>query len=191
MEIYEEAFNQGSLGTDINKGITKLLPKDGDKALIKNWSPITLLNVSYKSLAKILALRLENVLPKFICSTQTGLIKRKYILENLITSWQAMEWAKISNQDVAMFLVDFEKAYDRVEWRFILMMLEAFGFPKEFCQFVQVLLKDASAQMEINGSLTQAFKLGKSIRQGCPLAPALFVIASNALFYLLRDDNLS
>lgn len=102
-----------------------------------------------------------------------------------------MEWAKTSNQDTAMFLVDFEKAYDRVEWDFILMMLRAFGFPSEFCKYVQILLKYASALVEVNGSLSQPIPLSRSIRQGCPLAPALFVISSDALFYLLTDDTLS
>ena len=82
---------------------------------MKNWCPITLLNVSYKILAKVLASCLVNILPKFICSTQTSFIKGRYILENLITNWEAMEWANSSNQHAAMFLIDFEKAYDRVE----------------------------------------------------------------------------
>ena len=181
----------GSLGQDVNRGIIKLLPKDGDKTLIRNWRPITLLNVSYKILAKIMALRLVNILPKFVNSTQTGFIKGRYILENLITSWEAMEWSKCSHQNSAMLLLDFEKAYDRVEWRFILMMLEAFGFPPSFCNTVQVLLSDASAQVEVNGVLSSPFSLGRSIRQGCPLAPSLFVIASEALFYILRDNSLS
>ncbi|XP_057859437.2 secreted RxLR effector protein 78-like [Cryptomeria japonica] len=90
-----------------------------------------------------------------------------------------------------MFLIDFEKAYDRVEWEFILMMLEAFGFPVEFCKWVKILLKDASAQVEINGSLSQIIKLSRSIRQGFPLAPALFVIALDALYYILRDYTIS
>jgi hypothetical protein len=68
-DVYTEAISKGTLGPKINKGIIKLLPKDGDKALIKNWRPITLLNVSYKILAKILALRLVNILSKKICST--------------------------------------------------------------------------------------------------------------------------
>ena len=147
--------------------------------------------MSYKILAKIMALRLVNSLPKFVNSTQNGFIKGRYILENLITSWEAMEWSKCSHQNSAMLLLDFEKAYDRVEWRFILMMLEAFGFPPSFCNTVQVLLSDASAQVEVNGVLSAPFSLGRSIRQGCPLAPSLFVIASEALFYILIDNSLS
>ncbi|XP_059067565.1 uncharacterized protein LOC131858359 [Cryptomeria japonica] len=191
LDIYDEALGKGSLGNVINKGIIKLIPKDGDKALVKNRRPITLLNVSYKILAKMLAVRLEKILPKFIYPTQTSFIKGRYILENLITSWEAVEWSKISSQDTAMFLLDFEKAYDRVEWDFIITMLEAFGFPSEFCTYVKVLLQDASAHIEVNGSLSSSIMLSRSIRQGCPLAPALFIIASDALFYLLRDNSLS
>lgn len=54
-DIYNEALATGTLGEFINRGIIKLIPKEGDKALIKNWKPITLLNVSYKKLAKALA----------------------------------------------------------------------------------------------------------------------------------------
>ena len=90
-----------------------------------------------------------------------------------------------------MFLLDFEKAYDRVEWNFINMMLDAFGFPSFFCDIVKMLLKYAYARVNVNGSLSDPFPLVRSIRQGCPLAPALFVIASKALFYILRDNTLS
>jgi hypothetical protein len=85
-DLYSEAFTNGTLGQDINRGIIKLLPKEGDKTFIRNWRPITLLNVSYKILAKVMALRLVNLLPKFVNSTQIGFIKGRYILENLITS---------------------------------------------------------------------------------------------------------
>lgn len=112
-------------------------------------------------------------------------------MENLVTSWESMEWARTSNQDAAMFLVDFEKAYDRVEWDFILMMLQALGFPNEFSDYVRILLKDVSAMIEVNGTLSQPIPLSRSIRQGCPLVLVLLVIASNAPFYLLRDDTLS
>ena len=87
-----------------------------------------------------------------------------------------------------MLLLDFEKAYDRIEWKFITMMLEAFGFPRYFCIIVQVLLKDASSQFEVNGALSTPFPLGHSIRQGCQLTGALFVIGSESLFYILSHE---
>ncbi|XP_059064479.1 uncharacterized protein LOC131856642 [Cryptomeria japonica] len=102
-----------------------------------------------------------------------------------------MDWAKASQQNAAMLLLDFEKAYDRIEWKFVLMMLEAFGFPPFFCLVVQTLLKDACATVEVNGIPSPSFPLSRSIRQGCPLAPALFVIASEALFFILRDFSVS
>ena len=190
-DLYNGAISVGSLSPEINRGIIKLLPKEGDKTLIKNWRPISLLNVSYKILVKVLALRLVHILPKFVNSSQTGFIKGRYILENLITAWEAMDWAKCSHQNSAFLLLDFEKAYDRVEWKFIIMMLQSFGFPPYFCMAVQSLLTDACAQIEINGSISDSFPLSRSIRQGCPLAPALFVIAAEALYYILRDDTLS
>lgn len=86
---------------------------------------------------------------------------------------------------------DFEKAYDRVEWQFIILMFQSFDFPPYFCDAISTLLKDACAQVEVNGSLSDPFLLGRSIRQGCPLAPALFVIVVESLFYILRDSSYS
>lgn len=139
----------------------------------------------------MLVVRLERILPKFIFPTQTGFIKGRYILENIITSWEAMEWSHVSSQDTAMFVLDFEKAYDRVEWDFIIMMLEGFGFPSEVCTYVKVLLQDVSTQIDVNGSVSSSIILSRSVRQGCPLALALFVISFDALFYLLKDKSLS
>ena len=55
LELYENAYHLVSLGADINEGVIKLLPKRGDKSEVKNWRPMTLLNLSYKIIAKILA----------------------------------------------------------------------------------------------------------------------------------------
>ena len=113
--FYNDAFDNDSLGSDMNRGIIKLLPKTGDESFVKNWRPITLLNLSYKIIAKLLARRIADITKNIVSVTQTGFIRGRYILENLITSWEAMNWAKESGQEVAMILLDFEKAYDRVE----------------------------------------------------------------------------
>lgn len=101
-----------------------------------------------------------------------------------------MEWEKVSNQEVTMLLqLDFEKAYDMVEWAFVRLMLEVFVFLELYCNMVVTLLRDAMAQVDVNGDLTKEFSLERSIKKDCPLAPTLFVIASNALHYILRVNN--
>ena len=132
-EVYQFAVDNGSLGDKINQGLIKILPKDGDKLQVKNWRPITILNISYKVIAKLLANRIAKVLDSIISVTQTGFIKGRFILENLFTYWEAMHWAKVDNQNSAMILLYFEKAYDRIELHFVIAMLKQFGFPDYFC----------------------------------------------------------
>ena len=90
-----------------------------------------------------------------------------------------------------MLLIDYEKAYDMIEWGFIMTMLEALGLLIHYCRMVSILLFGAKATVEINGVRSEFFSLTRSIRQGCPLSPSLFVIASDDLHYLLRDSSLS
>ena len=76
-------FLKDLLEKNINKGVIKILPKTRDKTLVKNWRPITLLNLSYKILAKALARRIAPLVSRFISRTQTRFIQGIYILENL------------------------------------------------------------------------------------------------------------
>ena len=84
LALYEDSFIRGFSGRNINKGMIKLIPKNGDKYEIKNWRPITLLNISYKIIGKLLAKRIEDFIDRFILVRQTGFINGRYILENLI-----------------------------------------------------------------------------------------------------------
>lgn len=89
-----------------------------------------------------------------------------------------------------MILLEFEKSYDRIEWPFVIGMLKAFGFPSYFCKWIKILFQDSSTIIEVNGEFSDPIILQRSNRQGCPIAPSLFVIISYALFYILRDASL-
>ena len=69
-----------------------------------------------------------------------------------------------------MLLIDYEKSYDRMVWKYILMMLEALGFPNHFYKMVAILLQGAKVTVEVNEVRLDFFELSRSIRQGCPLA---------------------
>ena len=128
LQVYKEALVSGSLGSMLNKGNIKFIPKPEDPKMITNWLPITLLNVSYKTIVKALGLKVWPLLPLIIRPEQIGFIMGRYILDNVIIIWEGMEWARSSNHDTIFIKIDFKKAYDRIEQNFIIDILDALGF---------------------------------------------------------------
>ena len=83
LSSFHFAFQTGSLSISQRRGVSSLIPKkDKDKSLLENLRPISLLNVDYKILTKILAKRIQKVLPKIINPNQTGYVKGRFICEN-------------------------------------------------------------------------------------------------------------
>lgn len=152
--------------------------------------PITLLNVAYKIIAKALALRLQPLLPSLIRTGQTGFIKGRYILDNILLAHEAAYIAIGLGQALALWLLDFEKAFDKVDWAFLLKVLAKVGIPPGFCTWVQILLHQSNSRVVINRCLSKPFGLHRSVRQGCPLAPFLFLFVADSLGYLL-DQNMA
>ena len=84
LSSFHFAFQTGSLSISQRRGVISLIPKkDKDKSSLENLRPISLLNVSYKILTKIIAIRMEKVLPKIINLNQTGYAKGRFIGENI------------------------------------------------------------------------------------------------------------
>ena len=110
-------------------GLIFLIPK-GEGVLddIRKWRPITILNTVYKILAKAISLRIQPLLGELIHHTQTGFVKERSILDNIFAFWEATALAKLRHKDMAVLLLDFEKAYDRVDWSFLEGTLARFGF---------------------------------------------------------------
>ena len=120
-----------------------MIPKSsGQLEELQHWRPITLLNVIYKILAKTLARRLQPYLPKLIHDSQTGFIQERSIFDNIILFWEMVTIAEVQKQDLAVLLLDFEKAYDRVDWDFMEGTLVRMGFPNTWIRGVSALYWD-------------------------------------------------
>ena len=184
------ALTTGELSIDQKRGIITLIPKKGKKRiLLKNWRPITLLNTDYKILTKSLALRLRQVLPFIINFDQTGFLQDRYIGENIRTIADLIDYTSLRNEPGIILLLDFEKAFDTVKWKYILESLKLFNFGPQFINWIQVIYCNSQSTVINNGHSAAFFPLERGIRQGCPLSPYLFIIAVEVMAHIIRKDN--
>ena len=189
LNSYNDSFHKGSLSISQKRGSITLIPK-GDVNLtdLKNWRPITLLNVDYKILSKVLAKRMELLLPKLIHTDQTGFINGRYIGQNIRLLCDIMELSDTKKSQGIFLFVDFEKAFDTLEWSFILKALEPFNFGDNFKKWVSVLYNNVQSSVMNGGFMTNYFEISRGVRQGCPLSPSLFVLSVELLVFEIRQN---
>lgn len=165
-----------------------LLHKRGVRKALTNWRPITLLNMGYKIFAKALQLRLQPVLMEVISFDQSAFLPMRFILDNLILTQETMAWAEQSNQALLFLKLDFSKAYDMVEWGCLFRIMQKMGFPAEFIHLVSLLFQDAAAVLKGNGTSSPIFNIERGVRQGCLLAPYLFLIVVEVLNTMVTEE---
>ena len=100
-----------------------------------------------------------------------------------------IEECKRHNLEGFIVNVDFEKAFDCLEWSFMEKALEFFGFPRVYIQWIMTLYNDISTCVQNNGNLSEFFKPERGVRQGCPISPYLFVIAAETLALYLKQKS--
>ena len=128
------------MSNDQRRGILNLIPKaNKDLRHLKNWRPVTILNTDYKILTKVLANRLQPLLEKIITSDQVGYIKGRQITENIRIINDIMSYTDLKHISGFIALIDFEKAFDSVEWPFLLKTLKAFNFGNNFLHWIKIL----------------------------------------------------
>jgi len=124
------------------QGVITCLPKEGkSKFYIKNWRPISLLNVDYKICSSSIAQRLKKVLHTIISETQVGFMKGRYIGECTRLVCDLID--RCEDEEIPGLLIhvllDFEKAFDSLEWSFISKSLEFFGFGESIIYWFHAL----------------------------------------------------
>lgn len=176
LELYEEMVVEGRMPPSLREGmITILYKRKGERSDLKNWRPISLLNVDYKILAKVLANRLKSVIGQIIHPDQTCGIPGRRIADSLALVRDTVQYIHGRHVHAALVSLDQEKAFDRVSHEFMCRALRRFGLGEMFCSYVNVMYTDISSLVLVNGWKTDPFPILSGVRQGCPLSPLLFV----------------
>ena len=176
VESINYGFEKRQLSICQRRGIITLVPKkDKPTNLLGNLRPISLLNTDYKIATKAIAKRLEAVLPLVINADQTGYIKGRYIGENVRLS-DIISYTTAKNLPGLAIFLDFEKAFDSIEWNFLFKALDKLNFGPDFKNWVQTFFCNITSCVTNNGFASDFFNLERGVRQGCPLSGTLFVL---------------
>ena len=146
-------LNNGNMLPDINHTNIVLILKVQNPKRMSEFRPISLCNVIYKIISKVLANRLKQVLPQIISFIQSAFVPGLLITDNVLVAYKTlhtMHARKKGKKGVALKL-DISKAYDRVEWHFLQSIMEKMGFPAGWIERVMSCVTTPSFSILMNG----------------------------------------
>lgn len=113
--------------------------------------------------SKVIASRLKTVLPGLIDNDQTGFLKGRSITENICLINNVISYTETRNIPGMLLFVDFEKAFDTIEWSFVRQTLLRFGFGTSFIKWINVFYCDIQSCVVNNGWSSPFFELGRGV----------------------------
>ena len=132
-EAMLSVLNTGTIPTNLNHTFITLIPKIQSPRKVSEYKPISLSNVLYKLIAKILANRLKLLLSKLISETQSAFMSERLITKNILIAHETLHYLKERRTGKMGYMalkLDISKAYDRIEWVYLERIMEKMGFSR-------------------------------------------------------------
>ena len=177
---------------DLNETFICLIPKVNCPQKITEFRPISLCNVVYKIVSTVLVNRLKKILPEVISESQSAFIPERQITDNVLVAFKTMhciEQRRKGKEGLMAIKLNMNKAYDRVEWAFLEVMMRSLGFSERWIGLMMMCVKTVSFSVLINGEPKGKIIPTRGLRQGDPISPYLFLLCAEGLTAMLRKEE--
>lgn len=141
----------------INRGNIIFISKSEVAQSVNEYRPISVLNVLLKFISKILSDRLSEYLPCLISCNQTAFIRGRKISENFVVTREILHHIAKRGRPTVFIKLDFAKAFDSVNWTFLLNVLKARDFPRDWIDWIEDILYSSYSRVVINGEESEFF----------------------------------
>lgn len=185
----KDCFLNPFLIHDVNKTLLTLVPKCVDPSRVSQFRPIALCNVVYKVVTKIVAQRMRTIMPYVVSANQSSFIPGRSTIDNILVLQETIHsFKQLKGKKGFMIMkLDLEKAYDRLEWRFVMETLDCLGMPDNIKSLLFHCMSSVSMNINWNGSLTESFQTTRGLWQGDPISPYLIVLCLERLGHMIND----
>jgi hypothetical protein len=190
--LYTNWHASGDLPASFVQASVYCIPKKSAPESGLDYRPIALLNTDYKVYARLLLQRVRSTVPQLVSATQYGFVPSRQV-HDLIDIWEAFQTLAARGsiaQSALAVLLDFAKAYDTLDRRFLTLALQRHGFTPTLVRAVEVMHLGTTAAYVADGQTSAVESVVNGIRQGCPFAPTLFILAVDVLYDMVRANPL-
>jgi hypothetical protein len=185
--LFRQAFASGTFDSSITETPVVLIQKGDNSSSFKDFRHFSLCNMMYKLISEVLVNRLHLILIRIVSPLQSSFIPGRSTKDNVVVLQEMIHHLR-KKKSKKILKLDLEKAYDRLDWRFLCHTLNCFAFPEPIISLIMHGIPSSSISMLWNGSKTESFTPKRGLRQCVPLSPYLFVLFMGRLRGMIANE---